>query len=511
MGGKTVIGWIIYGMIYLGSVLMVYNIYCFIRFAQYIRGRESMGKENSILYIPIVLLVFFLMGYLIIGIFGKPDFIIGGVLFGGSIFVFIMHRVLYGVTQRVIDHEQREAKLMASEESNRAKTRFLASMSHEMRTPMNVILGLDRLALKNPDVSPEVRDQLMKIEVSGTYLLELINNILDLNYMESGELTAKSEEFSLNELMTRLNVIAEEVCTEKGLTYHSFVTDSVSPYYIGDEMLIEQVLLNILDNAVKFTDAPGDVTFSVDRISCQEDTDILEFTVSDTGVGIDPEFLPKVFDLFSREDASTTNRYGGSGLGLAAAKNKAELMDGKLSVSSEKNTGSVFKLSIPMKQGVPADDLPPAEERSEPLAGRRILVAEDIPENAEIVMDLLELQEAESEHAENGQIALDMFSRSSPYYYDAVLMDLRMPVMDGLTATRRIRELDRPDAGTVPILALTANAYESDIRQSIEAGMNVHLTKPVDADELYKALEDTIRNAHIKQGAIPTKIKGDTL
>lgn len=211
--------------------------------------------------------------------------------------------------------------------------------------------------------------------------------------------------------------------------------------------------------------------------------------MTDTGIGIDRSFLPSIFEVFTQEDASSTNRYGGSGLSLSAVKGILELMDGSIAVESEKNAGSVFTVTLPLEYAGAEER--PAEKSAEmiTLAGKRVLIAEDIPMNAEIVMEFLRMEGVECEHAENGQIALQLFSDSPPHHFDAILMDLRMPMMDGLDATRRIRMLDRPDAKTVPIIALTANAAESDVRQTMEAGMNMHMAKPTDADSLYATLK----------------------
>ena len=264
-------------------------------------------------------------------------------------------------------------------------------------------------------------------------------------------------------------------------------------------MLIKQALISVLDNAVKYTDAPGTVTFFVDVASADEASKVVRFSVGDTGVGIAPDFIDRVFNVFDQEDESFTNRFGGSGLGLAAAKSKVNLMGGDITVSSVKGEGSTFTVTVPLVSCEGAEG--PAEVEDEVLLdGRRILVVEDVDESAEIAEDLLELEGAETERAENGQIALDMFTQSPEFYYDAILMDLRMPVMDGLEATRRIRALDRPDARIVPILALTANAFDSDVQHSLDAGMNVHLVKPTSADKLYESICQLIRQAESQLG-----------
>ena len=488
----------IYALVFLGSVLMIFNIYGFVQFALYVKGLESQKSKNSILYIPIVLLVLFLLGYLAVGILGKPDLIVAGILFGGSIFVYIMYKLLYSITRQIVVSEQMASRLKAAEESSRAKSSFLASISHEMRTPMNVILGLDSMALKNRDLPPQTRGQLEAIGQSGRHLLGLINNILDMNSLEADALEIKNEAFSLSDALDQVSAITRTLCEEKGLEYRASVSEAARGRCMGDAMQLKKTLLSILDNAVKYTDAPGSVSLSVDCISEADLLRTLRFTVADTGVGIDPDFLPRLFDVFSREDTSSTSRFGGSGLSLAVNKRTVELMGGTITVESEKNVGSAFTVTLPLRF-VSLPEAPPEEptapEASASLAGRRVLIVEDIPENAEIVADLLELEDVETDHAENGQIALDMLGETPPWHYDAILMDLRMPVMDGLEATRQIRAMDREDAKGIPIIALTANAFESDVKQSMEAGMNAHLAKPADADELYNTLRTMIEKA----------------
>ncbi|MBQ5787552.1 MAG: response regulator [Oscillospiraceae bacterium] len=485
--------WIIYGMILLGSLLMVYNIYGFVRYARNIRRSEKWGEEMRILNVPIFLLVMFLFGYIAVGLFGKPDLIMAAILFGGSIFVFIMYRLIDRITERIMEREHLEARLLASEESSRAKNSFLASISHEMRTPVNVILGLDSIALKNPALAGSTRDQLIKIGQSGRHLLGLINNMLDLQRIETGELDVRQEPFRLRDLTDQINAIAGTLCEEKGLRYQVTIADGADGWYQGDSLLLKQVLLNLLENAVKFTDPPGSVGFSAERLPSDGAKALLRFSVTDTGIGIGSDYLPKVFELFSQEDTSFTTRFGGSGMGLAIAKNDTELMGGNIAVESQPNVGSTFTVTLPLTPIAPQDSAAGEETPDIDLEGRRILITEDIPENAEIAADLLELEGAVTEHAENGQKAFEMFQSSAPHYYDAILMDLRMPMMDGYEAARSIRALSREDAGTIPIIALTANASQEDVHRSMESGMNAHLVKPIDADLLYATLTHWIR------------------
>ena len=472
-------------MILSGAVLMVYNIYAFLRYAQLVRSREGFLEENSVfLYIPIGLLIGFFLGYVGIALFGKPDLLVAGILLGGSIFVFIMHVILNRVTDMVIESEGLKAKLQAAKESDRIKMNFLSSVSHEMRTPLNVILGLNSIVMKNENLSEEGRTHLEKVRHSATHLLGLVNNVLDMNRIETGTLVMKSELFSLRDALGQVNAIAETRCREKGLSYTWVEDEALEGTYLGDETHLRQVLLCILDNAVKYTDAPGSVIFSTEEASYDGTVRTVRFIVEDTGIGIDKEFLPKLFEAFSQEDSSTTNRYGGSGLSLSLSRSLVHQMGGTIEVQSEKGKGSVFTVTVPLEvshiQETTASDVS--------LAGKRILIVEDLPENAEIVQDLLELEDVETEHAENGKIALEYFTSHPEHYYDAILMDLRMPVMDGLECTKKIRALDRADARTIPIIALTANSFQKDIDDALEAGMNAHLAKPADAELLYETI-----------------------
>lgn len=494
IGGMLVIRWAIYAMVYLGSALMVYNIYGFVRFARFIRGRKSWNRGGLILNLPIALLVCFLLGYLAVGIFGKPDIIIAGILLGGSVFVFVMYKLLISITQKVIENEHLEAQMLAVEESNRVKSGILASISHEMRTPMNVILGLNAKLMKDHSLSHETLSDLEKMGKSARHLLDLINNILDLQDIEADALPIKQEPFSLEEQLDQLDTIVRSLARDKALDYEMTVAQAAEGSYIGDATQLKRALMCLLDNAVKYTPACGEVRFAVDCVERDGDARTLRFQVSDTGAGIDEAFLPKLFEPFAQEDNSATNRFGGSGVGLAVAKSVVERMGGRIEVASEKGNGSTFTVTLPLKLGKAAESAE-AQDAPADLEGRKVMIVDDLEENAEIVADLLELEGVESERAENGQAALELFEKSPEKGFDAILMDLRMPIMDGWEAARRIRALDRPDAKAVPIIALSANAQEQDVRQSLAAGMNEHLVKPVDADKLYAALGRWIESA----------------
>ena len=556
----------------------------------------------------------------------------------------MVHSVGLGFTD--IDAEMRESMaknealaeaLSSAEEANKAKTSFLSSMSHEIRTPMNAIIGLDTLALHDDTISKQTREYLEKIGGSAKHLLSLINDILDMSRIESGRIVLRKEEFSFSAMLEQINTMVMSQCSDKGLTYECRLLSRVDDYYIGDDMKLKEVFINILSNAIKFTSAPGSVTLTVERTAVFDNQSTLRFRVKDTGIGMDKAFIPKIFEAFSQEDGTTKNKYGSTGLGMAITKRIVDMMNGTIEVESEKGVGTEFTVTVTLRNsehkdvdlensvdpgsmrvlvvdddevagehartvlaevGIRADVCLSGEEalrmmevqhtKHEPynlvlmdwnmpgmngleasekireqfskestvvvltaynwddireeahrvgvdsflakplfasnvieefervarrnnmdlfkekkradLAGKRILLAEDMEINAEIMIDILDMKDAKAEHAENGRIAVEMFQNSEPGYYSAVLMDVRMPEMDGLEAAAAIRKIDRPDAKTIPIIALTANAFDEDVQRSLQAGMNAHLTKPVEPDHLYQTLEELIYEAEEAKG-----------
>jgi signal transduction histidine kinase/CheY-like chemotaxis protein len=384
--------------------------------------------------------------------------------------------------------------LVAAEKASKAKTAFLSNMSHEIRTPMNAIIGLNSIAQEDTSLSKDTRDHLQKIGTSAQHLLGIINDILDISRIESGSVLLKNAEFSFAQEVEQVNAIVTAQCRDKGLRYSCEVKNGISDYYIGDNMKLRQVLINILGNAVKFTPEGGSVSLVVEALASDGDKCTLRFIVEDTGIGIGKDFLPRMFETFTQEDESYTNKYGSTGLGLSITKSFVELMDGHIDVESEKGRGSKFTITVTLQKyqgdGSEHDALCAQKEKPRAeLAGRTILLAEDVPVNAEIMALVLSMREMKAEHAENGRKALEMFRDHPEGYYSAILMDVRMPEMDGLEATEAIRKLDRPDAKQIPIIALTANAFDEDVQRSLQAGMNAHLSKPVEPDLLYATLE----------------------
>ncbi|WP_051197962.1 ATP-binding protein [Butyrivibrio sp. MB2005] len=398
--------------------------------------------------------------------------------------------------RRTMEHSQAlNDALSVAQQASKAKTAFLSSMSHEIRTPMNAIIGIDKIALDDPDISDKTRDYLQQIGASAEHLLNIINDILDMSRIESGQITIKNEEFSLGKLFDQIDTIIGSQCRDKGLNYKSEIIGDIDRYYIGDAMKLEQIIINILGNSVKFTPPGGDVIFTVMRATHFNGNSLLKFSMKDTGVGIDEDFLPRIFDAFSQEDDSTTNKYGSTGLGMAITKNIVDMLNGEISVSSKKDEGTEFVVSVTLTDSdrVYEDETPKKAEETKgkdvvSLIGKRILLAEDIEVNAKIIMKILSMKKLEVDHGKDGKLAVEMFESHPEGYYDAILMDMRMPEMDGLEATVAIRAMDREDARSIPIIALTANAFDEDVQKCLQAGMNAHLSKPVEPDIIFARL-----------------------
>lgn len=327
-----------------------------------------------------------------------------------------------------------------AQSANRAKSLFLSRMSHEIRTPINAIIGLDTIALRDEGIPQHTREELSKIGISARHLLSIVNDILDMSRIESGRVVLKEERFSLQEFLTQIQIIVDGQCQEKGLRFVCNRTEPLDAYYVGDHLKLKQIIINILGNSVKFTDPPGVITFTIEQTQCDAERARVRFTMSDTGIGMDQEFLPKLFEAFSQEDTNNTSRFGGSGLGMAITKNFVELMGGDISVVSEKGKGTSFTVSVPLgrvsEADLPAEAAVEAPSAAHSLEGLHLLIVEDQEMNAEILTDLLELEDMSSEWAENGQRAVEVFARSEQGQFDAILMDMRMPVMDGPDALR---------------------------------------------------------------------------
>ena len=389
--------------------------------------------------------------------------------------------------------EQRESLSVALEEANKAnkaKTAFLSNMSHEIRTPMNAIIGLDRIALNDPGISETTREHLEKMGISAQHLLSIINDILDMSRVESGHMVVKNEEFSLAKLLTQVNTIISGQCRDKGLAYECRVNGPVCDYYIGDDMKLRQVMINILGNAVKFTPSGGTVTFVVESVARFNGKSTLRFVISDTGIGMSQEFLPKLFDAFSQEDSSRASRYGSTGLGMAITKNIIELMNGTVSVESEKNKGTTFTVTVTLTDCDHQND----GEAENVLHTHElcVLVIDDDPiacEHAQLVLGQVGVNcEKALSGAEGLQMVKVRYARREPY--NLILMDLRMPDMDGLETTRQIRAAV---GNETPVIILTSYSWDEIVEEAREAGVDTFVAKPlfsgVVLDEFRKAFE----------------------
>jgi signal transduction histidine kinase/ActR/RegA family two-component response regulator len=377
-----------------------------------------------------------------------------------------------------------------------AQTSFLAKMSHDIRTPLNAVTGMLELASDPNHSRAEVDDFVSKARNSAAYLLELINGMLDLQKINSGKMETARAPFSVPEMLDSIESMYKPVLEEKGLTFKLEGRDQFGTEYIGDGVKVKQVLMNLLSNAMKFTAPGGSVAVSAARAPLEGNTDEVLFTVTDTGIGMSEEFQQRIFQPFEQEKSSSISGYVGTGLGLNIVKNLTELLGGTVNVKSRTGEGSSFYVRLPLERGKPLATSTDAAETGQiaPFNHQRVLLAEDNAINQQIAVLLMqERMNLEVDAVDDGKKAVEAMAGSEAGRYAVIIMDVRMPVMDGLQAASAIRALDRPDAKTVPILALSANTYEEDVRRSLEAGMNEHLAKPIEVAELSAALHKYIK------------------
>ena len=410
-----------------------------------------------------------------------------GVFF--SLFLLVVYVILTS-TRKERQRQKEMYEFSLAQKAVEAKNDFLAKMSHDIRTPLNGIIGMNYLTV--PKIGTDNQgalENLKKMENASKYLLNLINDILDMSKIESGKMEIASKAFSMEELLQNIKNMLEITAAEKNLEFKTTFHISGEYGYLGDALRINQVLMNLLSNAFKFTQH-GSVSLEVSAERADDRYDRLTAIIADTGVGMSPEYLKNIFTPFLQESSETAETYGGSGLGLSIVKSLLDLMGGTISVHSEKGVGTKFVVSLPLErtdvQMRKVEEAGPGDVGA--LAGKRILVAEDNELNAEITMEILRMKGLEVDWAKTGKEAVERFLSVEPGWYSLILMDIHMPEMDGLTAAKAIRASGRPDAATVPICALSANAFEDDAAASREAGMNDHLKKPLELDQLYAAL-----------------------
>ena len=387
--------------------------------------------------------------------------------------------------------EQLAQALAAARQANRAKSDFLSRMSHDMRTPLNGIIGMTYLAqdLENPSGTKACLD---KINISSKFLLGLINDVLDMAKVESGKMELHPEPYDLYQFLAYVEAVIKPLCAEKGIKLVFDLQPVKTRIPVLDKLRFNQLCFNLLSNAVKYTPEGGTVTLLIHDKMVTETRFALGMEISDTGIGMSEEFQKTMFEPFTQENRDDVSQTRGTGLGLAIVKKIIDMMHGTVTVRSKQGAGSTFRINIEV-DSVPRESVAkvatPGLADYANLAGKHILLCEDHPLNQEIAKDLLQKKGLVVETAENGQVGREKFSASAPGYYDAILMDIRMPVLDGYEAAREIRALERPDAKSVPIIAMTAEAFADSIEKAKQAGMNDYITKPVEPEELFWVLQ----------------------
>ncbi len=398
-----------------------------------------------------------------------------------------------------IREEQKKQKILKealeqAELANHAKSDFLSRMSHDIRTPINGIMGMTGIAIKHIDDIDRVKSCLNKIDLSSQHLLALINDVLDMSRIEAGKTTINHDEFNLVSLLDSCASIIQGQLINRKVELLCEYEDIQYSALIGDALHMRQIFINILGNSVKFTEDGGKIILKAEEIAVLGNKVHVRFTLADTGRGMSEDFLPHLFEAFSQEDKQNVARttYKGTGLGMAITKQLVERLQGTISVESHLNEGTTFIIDLPLEinncDSQQCESSNDTADEAFTLTGRKILLVEDNEINAEIAKTILEEEGAVVEHAGNGKIALDMFKNNLPYTYDLILMDIMMPEMDGLTATRAIRATDKEDSKVIQIIAMTANAFEEDKQKALNAGMNGHIAKPLRVPDLLSTL-----------------------
>lgn len=482
---------LIYGMIYAGSALMAYNIYRYICFSRDIRKHGNWDQEQRLLHLPIWLLIMFFAGYLFVGFFGKPDIIMAGILFGGSIFVFLMLIFMRRTFNRIQENEQLEMRLSAAEEASKAKTFFMSNMSHDIRTPLNAIIGYTTLANREEVTYDEKSGYIDKIEMASRQLLEIVNDVLDMSRIESGKLTLEPARVNLESCVQEVSDLVRTQLEAKAIKL-SVSCDVTHKWVMCDKVMMDRALMNLLCNAGKFTPENGSVSMSLTELAGDDEIGSYEIRIKDTGIGMSEEFVERLFVPFERERTSTVSKIQGTGLGLAITKNIIDMMGGDITVQTEQGVGTEFTITVGFPLAEPDEEICSDEGNEVSFEGLRALLVEDNMINMEIAQMLLEQSGFLIETAENGKIALEMTAASEQRYYDVILMDIQMPVMDGYTATKAIRDLPDEGLANIPIIAMTANAFQEDIKKAEEVGMNGHIAKPLDIPSMKATLQQVL-------------------
>ena len=402
---------------------------------------------------------------------------------------------LSDMTKEWEQRENLEQALMAANSASIAKSNFLSNMSHDIRTPMNAILGMAAIAERYADEPLKVRGCMEKISYSSKHLLSLIDEILDMSRIESGKVLLDNKAFSMTAMLEGIASMFLGQLRDKHLSFHMEKDSIKNDTLIGDEFRLSRILVNILSNAIKYTPEQGHILFSITEFDADKEGYAgFHFVIKDDGRGMTEEFLKTIFLPFTRMEEKEGSYTQGTGLGMAIAKSMLDLMGGTITVESAPGKGSTFTVDVEFEMAEAGDRQEEKEEQDDggnrrfDFTGKRVLIVEDNEINAEIIEELLHIEGALTDSAGNGREAVDKMEQSSPGYYDLILMDVQMPVMNGYEAAAAIRGLDRPDARTIPIIALTANAFSEDRNRALSAGMNAHVTKPIEMTKLYDVL-----------------------
>lgn len=393
---------------------------------------------------------------------------------------------LYSEINRKNEELERVAK--KAESAAQAKSEFLSRMSHDIRTPMNAVIGLTHLAQEEDNIQV-IREYLHNIDTSSDFLLGLINDILDMSKIENGELTLKEDTYTKDEFVNSINTVIKPLMDNRDINFVFQMNAHIDCIRV-DRLRYNQIFFNLLSNAAKFTPRGGIVEFLSESIPPKDDKVGIRFHVRDNGIGMSPEFLPHLYDPFSQERSEMGDKVKGTGLGLPIVKSLVDIMGGTISVKSELGKGTEFIVDLYMPLAEAEVEEHSTETITENLMDARILLVEDNEINIYVAQLILEKAGCVVEIAKNGKEAVEVFDASEQNHFDAILMDVRMPIMNGIDATRAIRALDRPDAATIPIIAMTADAFEEEKKKTLEAGMNYHLSKPINPKTLYNILSN---------------------
>lgn len=397
------------------------------------------------------------------------------------------------VRKEMSQRETLQEALEVAKKANQAKTDFLFNMSHDIRTPMNAILGFNDLARKHIDDKKYLSECLEKVSMSGNHLLALINDVLDMSRIEAGKLELDEKPENIKARNAQLSSIAEELANGKSIIFEQKYINLTDEYIVCDALHLNQILLNVLSNAIKYTQPGGKVIYTLEQTESSSDDKVaLRFKVEDNGIGMSKEFIGKIFNEFERERNATMSGVQGTGLGMSIVKHLVDMMNGSITIDSKQDEGTSIEISLVFDR---AEEVPEESESEEIISfpsGKRVLLVDDNALNREIAHELLMEMNLQVEEASDGKEAVEVIAGSAPGFFDAVLIDIQMPVMNGYEATKKIRELDTPELAQIPIIAMTANAFDEDKQNAFEAGMNAHLAKPINPKEVAKTLSQFI-------------------